>query len=252
MKMTLTVKVKAAGRSHVGLVRRRNEDCVYVGRWLFAVADGLGGHVAGDTASATVIEALQSYDHMVDPADLHAVLGRAVREANDALRQRIEAEPELLGMGSTLVAMLRSGTAAVLANVGDSRAYLLRDTGAGDSEASQITEDHTYEHLIADAAGVPNLPDSLSRWLDGRADGRSPDLTAWDLRPGDRFLLCSDGLTSVVPNDLIHATLSTSTGPGETADRLITLAIDHGGPDNIAVIVIDIEDRRDEADRSPR
>jgi serine/threonine protein phosphatase PrpC len=241
--VTLTLSVEAAGRTHVGLVRRRNEDSLYVGRSLVAVADGLGGHVAGDIASVAVIETLQSHDHVVDPADLPAALGRAVNAANEALRKRIETEPKLAGMGSTLVAMLWSGTAAVLANVGDSRAYLLRGPSSSCGGTSQITEDHTYEHLVADAANVPDLPERLSRWLDGRADGRSPDLTPWDLRPGDRFMLCSDGLSAVVPRELIHATLNSSRDPDETADRLTALAIDHGGPDNITVIVIDVRAR---------
>lgn len=236
----MTIHVEAAGHTHVGLVRRRNEDSIYVGRALCAVADGLGGHPAGDIASATVIEALERYDRTVDPADLPATLGRAVSTANETLRRRIEAEPELSGMGSTLVAMLWSGTSAVLSNVGDSRAYLLREAGSRDNATSQITEDHTYGHLMADAADVPNLAERLSRWLDGRADGRSPDLTTWDLRPGDRFMLCSDGLSAVVPQELIHATLITSDGPDETVDRLIRLAVDQGGPDNITVIVVDV------------
>ncbi len=238
--MMPVLSVEAAGRTHVGLVRRRNEDSLYVGRSLLAVADGLGGHVAGDVASAIVIETLQSHDHLVDPAALPASLGRAVNAANEALRNRIETEPDLAGMGATLVAMLWSGTAAVLANVGDSRAYLLHGPNSNGSLTSQITEDHTYEHLLADAANVPDLPERLSRWLDGRTDGRSPDLTTWNLRPGDRFLLCSDGLSSYVPHDLVHATLNSSIGPDQAADRLITLAIDHGGPDNITVIVADV------------
>ncbi|NJC63428.1 serine/threonine-protein phosphatase [Planosporangium flavigriseum] len=223
----------------MGLVRRRNEDAMYVGRSLFAVADGLGGHPAGNIASAAAIEALPHYDRPVDPADLPATLGRAVRAANEALRHKIEAEPQLAGMGTTLVALLWSGTAAILANVGDSRVYLLRDGGT-----VQITEDHTYGHLVADAANVPNLPERLSRWLDGRADGRSPDLSTWDMRPGDRFLLCSDGLSSYVPFDLINATLRSPSDPNEVADRLITLAIDHGGSDNVTVVVIDVREYR--------
>jgi serine/threonine protein phosphatase PrpC len=236
----VTIRVAAAGRTHVGLVRERNEDSIYLGRSLFAVADGLGGHVGGDVASDTVIKALQSHDHPVDPTNLPTALGRAVSAANEALRHRIEAEPELLGMGSTLVALLWSGTAAALANVGDSRAYLLRDSGTGKKVTTQLTEDHTYQHLVADAADVPNLPERLSRWLDGRPDGRSPDLTTWDLRPSDRIMLCSDGLSSVVPDEFVHATLNSSSDSDETADRLITLAVDGGGPDNITVIVIDI------------
>jgi serine/threonine protein phosphatase PrpC len=223
-------------------VRRRNEDRLYVGRSLLAVADGLGGHVAGDIASDTVIASLQAYDRLVDPMDLAAALGRAVSGANRALHRRIEAEPELAGMGTTLVAMLYAGSAAVLANVGDSRAYLLRGRAFGRCAIVQITEDHTYQHLVADAANVPDLPERMTRFLDGRTDGRSPDLTPWQLRPGDRFLLCSDGLSSYVPLEQIHAVLSSSGEPGETADRLIELAIDQGGPDNITVVVVDVHD----------
>jgi serine/threonine protein phosphatase PrpC len=231
--------VTAVGRTHVGLVRQRNEDRVYVGESLFAVADGLGGHPAGDIASATVIDALQSHDCAVEPADAPVALGRAVSACNQALRRRIETEPQLAGMGSTLVALLWSGPTAVLANVGDSRAYLLRQS---DSATVRLTEDHTYEHLVADANIVPNLPERMTRWLDGRPDGRSPDLMTLDLRSGDRLLLCSDGLSSFVSHDLIDAALSAPSEPGDAADRLITLAIDHGGPDNVSAIVIDVRD----------
>ncbi|MGJ6969888.1 PP2C family protein-serine/threonine phosphatase [Streptosporangium sp. G11] len=116
-------------------------------------------------------------------------------------------------------------------------------TGAGTSEAPgvvQVTEDHTYENLVADAGSVPNLPGRISRFLDGRADGCSPDLSARELRPGDQVLLCSDGLSSVVPRELIQDTLRSSNAPEEAADQLITLATDHGDPDNITVIVIDV------------
>jgi PPM family protein phosphatase len=241
MTSTSTLSVRAAGRTNVGLVRQRNEDSLYVGHSLFAVADGLGGHIAGDIASATVIDALQPHDRLVNPTDLPAVLGRAVSTANEALRRTIGAKPDLAGMGTTLVAMLWSGTAAVLANVGDSRAYLLRTSSSGQQQTSRITEDHTYEHLVADAASVPNLPERLSRFLDGRTDGRSSDLTPRTLRPGDRFLLCSDGLSSYVPHDLIHDALSSLSSPDDTADRLVELAIGHGGHDNVTVIVIDIQ-----------
>lgn len=239
----MSLAVEAAARTHIGLVRRRNEDAVYSGRSLFAVADGLGGHTAGDIASTTVVETLQVHDRQVDPADLPTALGGAVYAANQALHRRIETEPELAGMGTTLVAMLWSGTTAVLANVGDSRAYLLRDADLNVSAASgivQITEDHTYGNLVADANSVPNLSGRISRFLDGRSDGRSPDLTIWELRSGDRFLLCSDGLSSAVPDKLIRDALRSSSNPEEVADRLIALANDHGGPDNITVIVIDV------------
>jgi serine/threonine protein phosphatase PrpC len=235
----MTVRIEAAGRTHVGLVRQRNEDRFYVGESLFAVADGMGGHIAGDIASETVIDAMRTHDGRFDP-DLPTSLGRAVSAADRALLRRVEAEPGLVGMGTTLVALMWSGTAAVVANVGDSRGYLLRGVGTERNATSQITEDHTYGHLVADAEDVPDLPERLSRFLDGRADGRSPDLTPMDLRPGDRFLLCTDGLSSYVDHEAIHSALASCQKPHQTADRLITLALREGGPDNVTVIVIDV------------
>lgn len=233
----MNIRVEAAGRTHIGLVRHRNEDGLYVGDQLFAVADGLGGHIAGDVASDTVIGTLPPHDLPVAPADLPVALGRAVHAANTALRNRITADPMLEGMGTTLVAMLCSGASAVLANVGDSRAYLSRN-----GTTTQITEDHIFKHLVADAETLPDLSQRLVRFLDGRPDGRSPDLAPRELHPGDRVLLCSDGLSSYVPHDLIHEALTAPDEPGTTADHLIELAIERGAPDNVTVIVINIQD----------
>jgi PPM family protein phosphatase len=231
--MAPTLSVEVSGGSHIGLVRRRNEDASYLGDFLFAVADGLGGHVAGDVASSTVIEAVRQYDHAVDADALPVVLGQAVNAANHALRRRIEGEPDLAGMGTTLVAMLRAGATVALANVGDSRAYLLHG-----GQTAQITEDHLYKHLVAEATKVPHLPDRLTRFLDGRQDGRAPDITLLTLNAGDRLLLCSDGLSSYVPHDLLHAALVTSATAQEAVDRLIASALNQGGPDNITAVVV--------------
>ncbi|MFI7632407.1 PP2C family protein-serine/threonine phosphatase [Microbispora rosea] len=240
----MPLTVDAAARTDVGLVRQRNEDTVYAGRHLFAVADGLGGHVAGDIASATAVDALKPYDRQSDPANLPTALGRAVHAANEALRRKVDADPDLEGMGTTLVALLWSDRSAVVANVGDSRVYVLR---RGASRLVQLTEDHTYGNLVADAADVPHLPARISRFLDGRADGRSPDLTARTLQPGDRFLLCSDGLSGVVGREQLRDILSESERPAEAVDRLVAAATDHGGPDNISVIVIDVRDGQEPA-----
>ncbi len=225
---------RVAGRTEVGLLRRRNEDALLLGEHVFAVADGLGGHVAGDVASTTAIEALAAYDRAVAPDDLAAVLGQAVAAADAAIRRRIAGEPALAGMGTTLVALLRSGPAAVLANVGDSRAYLARD-----GRTVRLTEDHTYRHLVSGAARVPNLPDKLARFLDGRPDGRSPDLIRLTLRPGDRVLLCTDGLSSYVGDELIHDALAAHRTVDDAGGRLVRLALDHGAPDNVTVVVLD-------------
>jgi protein phosphatase len=227
--------VEASARTHVGLVRRRNEDAFLAGEALFAVADGLGGHAAGDVASTTVIDTLRPYDGPADPTQLSDILGRAVYSANEALRRRAEADPTLTGMGSTLVAMLWSQTTMVVANIGDSRAYLLRGR-----RLTQITEDHVYGRLLADAANVPYLPERITRFLDGRRDGRSPDIAVRKLHPGDRFLACTDGLTNVVPPEAIHDALATIGDREEVAERLAEMALQGGGPDNVTMIVLDV------------
>ncbi|MFG1649580.1 PP2C family protein-serine/threonine phosphatase [Micromonospora sp. NPDC049275] len=236
----MALSIEAASRTHQGLVRKRNEDSHSQGQWLYVVADGLGGHVAGDVASSTAIAAVQAYDRAVDPEDLADFLGRAIREASEALRRKVREDPKLAGMGTTFVALLRSGSHAVVANVGDSRAYLIRRHGSHDNALVQISEDHTYKHLIAGADEVPDLPEKLARFLDGRDDGRSADLTPLQLQPGDRVLLCSDGLSSYVPHEQIRAALDSQGEPGEISDRLVALAIDHGGHDNVTVIVIGV------------
>jgi protein phosphatase len=227
--------IEASARTHIGLVRKRNEDSFLAGEALFAVADGLGGHAAGDVASSTVIDTLRPYDDPADPSRHSGVLGRAIYSANEALRRRVEADPALTGMGSTLVAMLCSQTTMAVANIGDSRAYLLRGR-----HFTQITEDHVYGRLLADAANVPYLPERITRFLDGRRDGRSPDITIRDLCPGDRLLLCSDGLSNVVPSEIIGDILATTSGREEAAEHLVAMALESGGPDNVTVIVLDV------------
>lgn len=238
-----TISVDAAARTHVGLVRPRNEDAHYVGQSLFAVADGMGGHAAGDVASATAIEVMRRYDQPYsDSADLPAILGQAVNAANAALADASEARAELRGMGTTLVAILRAGASAALATIGDSRAYVLHDGDSPDARLIQITEDHVCGHLLADADRVPLLPQRLVRYLDGRADGRSPDIAVWSLRPGDRFVLCSDGLSGVVERDAIRAVLSSAADPDEAAQRLVSLALKRGGPDNVTALVLSVQE----------
>ncbi|MFF4416756.1 PP2C family protein-serine/threonine phosphatase [Streptosporangium sp. NPDC001559] len=237
----MTLTAHAATRTHVGHVRRRNEDAAYAGTHLFAVADGLGGHPAGDVAAQTVIDVLRPCDRPADAADLPHLLGGAIHTAGGTLREAITADPTLTGMGTTLVALMWSGATAVVANVGDSRAYLLPAHATPGTPLRRLTEDHTYRNLIADADAVPNLPARIARFLDGRPEGRSPDLTTHTLYPGDRFLLCSDGLTEAVPGKLLTEALRAPADPPQIADHLITLALDHGGPDNVTVIVIDMK-----------
>lgn len=223
-----------AAVSSAGLVRRRNEDSAYAGRWLCAVADGMGGHAAGDVASATVIEAIRAFDvDASDPGQLTTILGAAVQEANKRLAEKVQADPGLATMGSTLTAMLWSGCHVAVANVGDSRAYLLRDR-----VLRQITEDHVLANLVASPMPA-QIAAYLVRYLDGRP-GWSPDLTLRAARPGDRYLICSDGLNGVVSPEAIRDALTDAGDPDQAVAELIRLADEAGAPDNVTLIAIDV------------
>ena len=226
---------RVAVASEIGLVRARNEDSAYVGRWLCAVADGVGGHTAGNVASATVVDAISSFDVPAEAGQLTTVLGAAVRAAISGLAARGHGVPELAGMGSTLTALLWSGTHVGVAHIGDSRAYLLRG-GA----LRQITEDHHLGNVVA--APMPGrIRGYLVRYLDARP-GWSPDLTLRAVQPGDRYLICSDGLSSFTLPGAIRDVLASRAEAAKAADDLVALAYAAGAPDNVTVIVIDVPD----------
>jgi serine/threonine protein phosphatase PrpC len=229
----MTVLTSWAAATSTGRVRAHNEDAAYAGRWLFAVADGMGGHVGGEIASAAVITALRACDMETDAAELLNVLSRALTHANGELRHQTEADPGLAGMGTTLTAMLWSGHTYALAHIGDSRAYMLRG-----GRLRQLTEDHALSNLVADSRTSSFLAPVLTRYLDGRPD-RSPDLGLREALPGDRYLLCSDGLTAVVPDKAIREVLTTGDDLARIAGQLTELANSAGGPDNTSAIVID-------------
>ncbi len=233
---------RAVARSHVGLVRQGNEDSGYAGRSLFVVADGMGGQVAGEVASRTVVAALVGLDGAELGPDPLDTLRTAVREANDRLRVAVEARPDLDGMGTTLTALAWNGTSLGLAHVGDSRAYLLRD-----GVLSQLTHDQTLVQTLIDDG---RISEEQARTHPQRAvilqamDGREEldvDLQQIDPSPGDRFLICSDGLSGYVSAASLADTLSIP-DPSLAVDQLISRALDAGAPDNVTVIVIDTVD----------
>jgi len=194
----------------------------------------MGGHAAGDVASATVIEAIRAFDvDASDPGQLTTILGAAVQEANRRLAEKVQADPGLASMGSTLTAMLWSGRHVAVANVGDSRAYLLRD-----GLLQQITEDHVLANLVASPMPTQTAT-YLVRYLDARP-GWSPDLTLRAARPGDRYLICSDGLTGVVGPDVIRDALTDAGNLDQAVAELIQLAHEAGAPDNVTLIAIDV------------
>jgi PPM family protein phosphatase len=230
----MNVAIRYAAGSDVGVSRENNEDSAYAGPWLLAVADGMGGYAGGEVASATVIHALRAIDVEVPPDQLTDTLATAIGNAHQKLRGVIAQRPELDRMGTTLTAMLWSGSAVALGHIGDSRGYLLRE-----GELFQITEDHTLDQLLEDGAGSSRLSNVLFRVLDGRSEGE-PDMTPREGRLGDRYLLCSDGLTGVLGPQQIYTVLTTVPDPDEVVRRLIELANRGGGPDNITCVVADV------------
>lgn len=219
-----------------GLVRERNEDAAYVGRWLCAVADGMGGHAAGDVASATVIEAIRSFDVRADDSTrLTTILSAAVSAANSELTARVRVDTNLGNMGSTLTAMLWFGGHFAVANIGDSRAYLLRNR-----MLIPLTEDHVLSNLVANPR-PPAIGSYLVRFLDARP-GWSADLALHTAYPGDRYLICSDGLSGFVSANAIRDVATDVEGADQTVTELVGLATAAGAPDNVTVIVVDVPD----------
>jgi PPM family protein phosphatase len=239
----MTLALRYAVRSDVGLLREGNEDSAYAGPHLLAVADGMGGHAAGEVASAATITTIAPLD-VEDPGpDLVGALDDAVARANLRLQELIISDPAIEGMGTTLTALLWSDGYAALCHIGDSRAYLLRD-----GQFIQITHDHTLVQSLVDEGkitedDVATHPHRslLLRALDGRTIAE-PDLAPLETYPGDRYLLCSDGLSGVVTEQTLHQTLGSIPDPDKAALRLVELAIKGGGPDNITCIVADVID----------
>ncbi|MER5605220.1 protein phosphatase 2C domain-containing protein [Micromonospora tulbaghiae] len=239
--MTLTLRY--AAHSDRGLIRDGNQDSVYAGPRLLAVADGMGGMAAGDVASNIVIGAMAPLDEDVPGDALVDALRSAVGTANQQLRDTVDANPQLEGMGTTLTATLFSGSKLGMVHIGDSRAYLLRN-----GEFAQITKDDTYVQMLVDEGRISAEEASshpqrslLTRALDGR--DIDPEYSVRQVLPGDRYLICSDGLSGVVSAETIADTMREYPDPQRCVERLVQLALRGGGPDNITVIIADATDQ---------
>ncbi|HYS37151.1 MAG TPA: protein phosphatase 2C domain-containing protein [Pseudonocardiaceae bacterium] len=229
--------------SDTGIVRQVNEDSVFASPRLLAVADGMGGHAHGEVASAVTVGVLAELDHhlrsaTVDPLPVLATtVARVLRRLTDLAAD----DDELAGMGSTLTALLWDGATFGIAHVGDSRGYLVRD-----DTLSQLTRDHTLVQSLVDdgqisAAQAETHPrrSTLMRAL--QAGGAAePDLSVHHAAPGDRYLLCSDGVTCVVGPDLLHNAMTTLADPAEVVKHLISEAKRLHSPDNISCVVADV------------
>ncbi len=233
----MTVTFKWGACSEIGLVRQVNEDSKLTEPPLFAVADGMGGHASGDVASAIAVEVLEAELRKSDS------IADAVHNANKAIFQRAAKEPDLTGMGTTLTAMWADERSAQIAHVGDSRAYLLRD-----GHLSRLTTDHTVVNRLVQQGRI--MPEDADRhpqrsYLE-RALGVDPevevDVHVLDMLPGDRVLLCSDGLFGMIDDDLIQNVMTMETSPQRAAERLCEEAVHAGGNDNVTTVIVDFPD----------
>ncbi|MEU5098318.1 Stp1/IreP family PP2C-type Ser/Thr phosphatase [Streptomyces sp. NPDC020996] len=242
-EVRMSLSLRFAAGSHKGMIREGNEDSGYAGPRLLAIADGMGGAAAGEVASSEAISTIVALDDDVPGSDILTSLGAAVQRANDQLRAMVEEDPQLEGMGTTLTALLWTGQRLGLVHVGDSRAYLLRD-----GVLTQITQDHTWvqrlvdEGRITEEEATTHPQRSLLMRALGSGEHVEPDLSIREVRAGDRYLICSDGLSGVVSHQTLEDTLASYQGPQETVQELIQLALRGGGPDNITVIVADVLD----------
>src|SRR6476469_2521112 len=245
----MAIALRYAARSDIGLGRyTNNQDSGYAGPHLLVIADGMGGHAGGDVASSLTVGRMVALDGE-SHADPLALLAQTLREANDELRRRTHDDPSLAGMGTTTTALMRYGNKLALAHIGDSRAYLLR---AG--ELTRITHDHSFVQSLIDEGRITTEAAEhhpqrsvVTRVLTGDPDDE-PDLSVREARVGDRYLICSDGLTDVVRDATIAETLAEHDDPADAADAFVAMALRGGGRDNVTCIVAHVVDVRRESD----
>jgi PPM family protein phosphatase len=246
----VTLYLQVGALSHVGVVRDGNEDSLFAGHQLLAVADGVGGSAYGEVASATTLSVFAPLNDLPPESidDPLAALRGAVTTANDRLREMTEHDPKLAGMGTTLTALLWAQQRLGLVQVGDSRAYRFRD-----GSFEQISRDQTFVQMLVDEGRITsdqaiNHPQRnvILNAMDGREDV-DPVLDLLDPQAGDRYLLCSDGLSDYVAVAEVAAAMAEA-DPQPTCERLVTLALEAGAPDNVSCIVADLLDHEPPAD----
>lgn len=248
MRSVATNSILSAASSHIGKVRASNQDSGSVGRHLYVVADGMGGHAGGDVASAIAVQHLYGLDHPYDSVEAaREELFRSILSAGNELTQAVVEHPELTGMGTTVSAMIRVKSAMVIGHIGDSRIYRLRE-----GVLEQITADHTFVQRLVDSgritaeeAAVHPRRSVLMRVL-GDVDAE-PDIDTHviDTQPGDKWLLCSDGLSGYVSERDIAETLLTVDDPELACHKLITQSLSEGAPDNVTVVIVRVEEEQD-------
>lgn len=246
----MVLGLRSAIGSDVGRRRTSNQDSGATTARMLVVADGMGGHAHGEIASSVTVTALTDLDARLPRdlvgVDLAAEMSGALVEATRQLGQRAADDPDTRGMGTTVVTLLLSGEHLAMAHIGDSRIYRLRDGGL-----SQLTHDHTMVQQLVDEGQI-TPEEALThprRSVLMRALSTDhlpePDLDRIEIQAGDRFLLCSDGVTAVLDDGMLAELLSTGE-PDAVVGRIIDLANERGGPDNITAIIADVVESPDD------
>ena len=250
----MSTPILSAAASHVGKIRASNQDSGSVGNHLFVVADGMGGHAGGDVASALAIRHLVALDKPYDSVEqAREEFYRGILDAGKELTRAVADHPELTGMGTTISGMVRVGDKVVVAHIGDSRIYLLRD-----GVLEQITADHTFVQRLVDSgritpeeAAVHPRRSVLMRVLGDVDADPEIDTHVLDTQPGDRWLLCSDGLSGYVQEREIAEILLTTDDPEEACEKLIQASLAEGAPDNVTAVIVHITDSDTSPPREP-
>lgn len=237
------LRFSGAGVSDVGLIRSDNEDSAFVGPYVAVVADGVGGAAAGEVASATATYAVAATVLSRFGEAPEVLLRQGAEAARANVQQGVQRDLTRLGMATTLTALVCDGDRVVLGHVGDSRAYLLRD-----GELTQLSRDHTYVQRLVDSGQLAAVDAWRHPWrnvvlrsIDGDPLDQGIDLVPVRVAPGDRLLLCSDGLTDLVPDPMVAELLATE-DPGSAAAVLVQAALAAGGKDNVTCVVLDVVD----------
>ena len=239
----MSVKTVSHAISNIGRVRHSNQDSGYSGYQLFFVADGMGGHAGGDIASAMVSQKVAQIDTGYPNSDAAAsAMKTAMLDANRALGQTVKSHYELAGLGTTFSGMSVNGDEVTIAHIGDSRIYLCRE-----GEMIQMTKDHTFVQRLVDLGRITEEEalvhprrSVLMRVLGDVEDEPDIDTFTVKTQPGDRWMLCSDGLCGYVPEGLISMILSGPISTEEATDLLVSEALEYGAPDNVTVVVVDV------------
>ncbi|MFC3300844.1 PP2C-family Ser/Thr phosphatase [Arthrobacter agilis] len=244
----MRLALRFAARSDVGMVRAKNDDSAYAGRFLAVVADGMGGHAGGNVASASTVLDLVHLDHDGHDGAAGTHLADEIQTANSLLSELVATNPQLAGMGTTVTALLLEGSTLQLAHIGDSRAYRLKN-----DVFEQITTDHTFVQRLIDEgrlrpeeAEVHPHKNVLMRVLGDVDASPELDLEAFEAAPGERWLLCSDGLNAVLNDRMVEQVVREASTVRDCVNTLVELTLAGGSPDNITIAVVEVIEADDD------